>query len=64
MNKAHPAQKSDGGDRYLCGFIACIDGYQMTLKGKTGFALFTAGLSSFIGGTVAIVCWLGMLPAR
>src|SRR5438445_12911291 len=35
--------------------VACIDGYQMTLKGKTGLALFTAGVSSFIGGTVAIV---------
>ncbi len=35
--------------------VACIDGYQMTLKGKTGLALFTAGISSFIGGTVAIV---------
>jgi putative tricarboxylic transport membrane protein len=35
--------------------VACIDGYQMTLNGKTGLALFTAGLSSFIGGTVAIV---------
>ena len=34
--------------------VACIDGYQMTLKGKTGLALFTAGVSSFIGGTVAI----------
>ncbi len=35
--------------------VACIDGYQMTLKGKCGLALFTAGVSSFIGGTVAIV---------
>ena len=35
--------------------VACIDGYAMTLKGKTGLALFTAGVSSFIGGTVAIV---------
>ena len=33
--------------------VACIDGYQMTLKGKCGLALFTAGISSFIGGTVA-----------
>jgi putative tricarboxylic transport membrane protein len=40
--------------------VACIDGYQMTLKGKTGVALFTAGVSSFIGGTVAIVI-LGLL---
>ncbi len=35
--------------------VACIDGYQMTLNGKTGLALFTAGVSSFIGGSVAIV---------
>src|SRR5258706_4488569 len=35
--------------------VACIDGYQMTLQGKTGLALFAAGVSSFIGGTVGIV---------
>lgn len=35
--------------------VACIDGYQMRLNGKTRLALFTAGVSSFIGGTVAIV---------
>ena len=35
--------------------VACIDGYAMTLKGKTGLALFSAGVSSFIGGSVAIV---------
>jgi putative tricarboxylic transport membrane protein len=40
--------------------VACIDGYQMNLNGKTGLALFTAGVSSFIGGTVAIVV-LGLL---
>lgn len=34
--------------------VACIDGYEMTLKGRTGLALFTAGISNFIGGTVAI----------
>jgi putative tricarboxylic transport membrane protein len=43
--------------------VACIDGYQMTLKGKTGLALFTAGFSSFIGGTVAIVVLSTMAPA-
>ena len=42
--------------------VACIDGYQMTLKGKTGLALFTAGLSSFIGGTVAIVVLSTLAP--
>jgi putative tricarboxylic transport membrane protein len=43
--------------------VACIDGYQMTLKGKTGLALFTAGVSSFIGGTVAIVVLATLAPA-
>src|SRR5215813_6199865 len=42
--------------------VACIDGYQMTLKGKTGLALFTAGVSSFIGGTVAIVVLSTLAP--
>jgi putative tricarboxylic transport membrane protein len=43
--------------------VACIDGYQMTLNGKTGLALFTAGVSSFIGGTIAIIvlAWLAPL---
>ena len=43
--------------------VACIDGYQMTLKGKTGLALFTAGVSSFIGGTVAILVLAALAPA-
>ncbi len=43
--------------------VACIDGYQMTLKGKTGLALFTAGVSSFIGGTVAIVVLTLLAPS-
>ena len=43
--------------------VACIDGYQMTLKGKTGLALFTAGVSSFIGGTVAILVLATLAPA-
>src|SRR5438309_5699360 len=42
--------------------VACIDGYQMTLKGKTGLALFTAGISSFIGGTVAIIVLAWFAP--
>src|SRR6202007_567379 len=42
--------------------VACIDGYQMTLKDKTGLALFTAGVSSFIGGTVAIVVLASLAP--
>ena len=43
--------------------VACIDGFQMTLKGKTGLALFTAGVSSFIGGTVAIVVLSLLAPS-
>ncbi|HEY8049650.1 MAG TPA: tripartite tricarboxylate transporter permease [Ramlibacter sp.] len=43
--------------------VACIDGYKMTLKGKCGLALFTAGVSSFIGGTVAIVVLATLAPA-
>jgi TctA family transporter len=43
--------------------VACIDGYQMTLKGRTGLALFTAGISSFIGGTVAIIVLAGLAPS-
>ena len=35
----------------------------MTLKGKCGLALFTAGVSSFIGGTVAIVVLAALAPA-
>ncbi|RCW75851.1 tripartite tricarboxylate transporter permease [Pseudorhodoferax soli] len=42
--------------------VACIDGYAMTLKGKTGLALFTAGFSSFIGGTVSIVVLAFLAP--
>ena len=43
--------------------VACIDGYAMTLKGKTGLALFTAGFSSFNGGTVAIVVLAFLAPS-
>jgi TctA family transporter len=42
--------------------VACIDGYQMTLNGKCGLALFTAGISSFIGGTVAIIVLSTLAP--
>src|SRR6266436_8676532 len=47
---------------HAASIVACIDGYQMTLKGKTGVALFTAGVSSFIGGTVAIVVLAWLAP--
>ena len=47
---------------HAASIVACIDGYQMTLKGKTGLALFTAGVSSFIGGTVAIIVLAWLAP--
>jgi len=47
---------------HAASIVACIDGYQMTLKGKTGVALFTAAVSSFIGGTVAIVVLAWLAP--
>src|SRR5205807_10082377 len=40
---------------HAASIVACIDGYQMTLNGKCGLALFTAGVSSFIVGTIALV---------
>src|SRR3954464_1950506 len=42
--------------------VGCIDGYALTLKGRTGLALFTAGISSFIGGTVAILVLAWFAP--
>jgi putative tricarboxylic transport membrane protein len=48
---------------HASGIVACIDVYKMTLKGQTGLALFTAGLSSFIGGTVAIVVLALLAPS-
>src|SRR3989454_5034402 len=43
--------------------VACIDGYQMTLKGKTGFAPFTPGGSRFIRGTGALRVLSTLAPA-
>lgn len=42
--------------------ITCIDGYKMHLNGQTGLALFVAGISSFIGGTIAIVIVATLAP--
>jgi putative tricarboxylic transport membrane protein len=47
---------------HAASIVACIDGYQMTLKGKTGVALFAAAVSSFIGGTVAILVLAWLAP--
>ncbi len=35
--------------------VTALDGYQMARKGKAGMALATAGLSSFLAGTVATI---------
>ena len=35
--------------------ITCIDGYEMTKKGRAGVALGVAAIGSFIGGIVAVV---------
>lgn len=43
--------------------VACIDGYAMTLKGKAGLALLSAGLSSFIGGTIATAVIATLAPS-
>ena len=34
--------------------VTCFDGYQMTLKGRAGAALFISAWGSFIGGTLSI----------
>src|SRR6476469_5632864 len=47
---------------HAASIVACIDGYQMTLKGQTGLALFTAAVASFVGGTVAIVVLAWLAP--
>lgn len=40
---------------HAASIVACIDGYAMHQQGRTGLALFTAGFSSFIGGTFAFI---------
>jgi putative tricarboxylic transport membrane protein len=42
--------------------ITCLDGYQMTLKGRGGAALFTAAFGSWVGGTLSIVGLMLLAP--
>lgn len=35
--------------------MTCLDGHQLTKQGKAGLAIFTAGISSFIGGIMAVL---------
>ena len=42
--------------------VTCIDGYQMTLKGRGGAALFISAWGSWIGGTLSIVGLMFLTP--
>lgn len=35
--------------------VTCLDGYQMTQRGRAGAALFIAAIGSWIGGTISII---------
>lgn len=42
--------------------MTCLDGYQMTLKGRAGAALFIAAWGSWIGGTLSVIGLLLLAP--
>ena len=42
--------------------MTAVEGYPLTKRGQAGRALFTANVSSFIGGTVGIICLTMMGP--
>jgi len=42
--------------------VTCIDGYQMTRKGRGGAALFISAWGSWIGGTLSIVGLMFLAP--
>src|SRR5512136_52435 len=42
--------------------MTCVDGYQMTLKGRAGAALFIAAWGSWIGGTLSIFGLMFLAP--
>ena len=43
--------------------IACIDGYEMTKRGRAGAALTIAAFGSFVGGTFSIIGLLLLAPS-
>ena len=43
--------------------ITCLDGYPMAQQGRAAVALFTTALTSFFGGSFAIVLVMGFTPA-
>ncbi len=42
--------------------VTCLDGYQMTRKGRAGAALFIAAWGSWVGGTLAIIGIMFLAP--
>jgi len=42
--------------------VTCIDGYQMTLKGRGGAALFVSAWGSWVGGTLSIIGLMFLTP--
>jgi putative tricarboxylic transport membrane protein len=42
--------------------VVCIEGYQMSRKGRAGVALFAATAASFIGGTIGICVLIFLSP--
>jgi putative tricarboxylic transport membrane protein len=42
--------------------VTCFDGYQMTLKGRGGAALFISAWGSWIGGTLSVLGLMLMAP--
>lgn len=43
--------------------VTALDGYPMTKEGRQGLALFINAVSSFIGGSLAILLMMGFAPA-
>jgi putative tricarboxylic transport membrane protein len=43
--------------------VTCLDGYPMSKQGRAGPALFIAGITSFVGGSFAILLMMFLGPA-
>lgn len=43
--------------------VTCLDGYPLTQQGRAGLALFVTTMTSFIGGSIAIVVMMVATPA-
>jgi len=42
--------------------VTCLDGYPMTRQGRAGVALFVTTITSFVGGSLAILLLMGFAP--